>query len=144
LDLKDEINVIHNKSEEIQEIVTQIGEPFVRGFIGQCGLNSTDILQFQNGADQLHNFSHELFDGYQAFDTDILSCSTMNPIYSSLMYDGKIHSMIFYSSIVFGVFNCSVDFLAAASLLFGCSTRWFDLDIFDNSFRGNFFSEYCL
>ena len=89
-DLIDEIHSIHNKSKEITEVTDQLANPFYKGFIGQCGMNETDVAQFQSGADELHNFSHHLYDGFRSFETEILSCSTMNPIYSSLMYDGEI------------------------------------------------------
>jgi hypothetical protein len=89
-DLFHDIEVIHNKSEELQEVTDQLAHPIYRGFIGQCGLNSSDISEFQNGAEQLHEFTHNLFDGARVFQTEILSCSTMNPIYSSLMHDGEI------------------------------------------------------
>ena len=90
LDLVNEIHNIHSKSQEITEVTDQLANPFYKGFVGQCGMNETDVAKFHNGADQLHNFSHHLYDGFRVFETEILSCSTMNPIYSSLMHDGKI------------------------------------------------------
>jgi hypothetical protein len=80
----------------VDKVTDQLSNPFYRGFIGQCGLNKRDIDQFETGADHLHAFSHHLNDGFRSFETDILSCSTMNPNYSSLMHDGRIIEFVVF------------------------------------------------
>jgi hypothetical protein len=136
-DLFHDIEVIHNKSEEMKEVTDQLAHPLYRGFIGQCGLNSSDVEDFQNGAEQLHEFSHNLFDGARAFETEILSCSTMNPIYSSLMHDGKIVTLYFEflsNCNSLSSFPCVI-----VSILFRRSTGWDHMDIFYNTFCSSIF-----
>jgi hypothetical protein len=82
----DEISKIHAESEELQEVTKQIAS--YGGLVEQCGINETDIEQFEGGANQLHDLSHLLAIGYHRLENEIFSCSAMNPIYTEFVHEG--------------------------------------------------------
>ncbi|KAL7516452.1 hypothetical protein ACHAWX_001473 [Stephanocyclus meneghinianus] len=87
LNVTNKIDKIHTVATELQSLTQQLGSPLIQQVIGSCGLNETTVAEFQDGADQLLSFAHLLRYGYNSLENEILSCSSMNPIYVTFVHD---------------------------------------------------------
>eukprot|EP00804_Cyclotella_cryptica_P011550 CCRYP_012069-RA/>CCRYP_012069-RA protein AED:0.05 eAED:0.05 QI:236/1/1/1/1/1/6/761/608 len=131
VDVTSEIEKIHNASAKLQSVTRQLGSPLIQQVVGRCGLNETTVAEFQDGADQLHDFAHLLSYGYNSLENEIFSCSAMNPIYVMFVHDALCSDAVeggviwLFSTTVFVVMfsMMMVTFRSAMYPIKWCSTR---------------------